>query len=978
MPNSKPKKVAKSAKSHKVTKPSKTVKIKKAAKVAKSAKIPKLKATAKPKASSEPQTKVKTKSKKIENLELFSANELSNEPSKEPTNKTLREPIGKSATKKSQEAADKSIKSKTTSESPNKSAEKSPGEPQIESSNKPPAEPPQESTIAMGHIEHRGISDEMENSYLEYAMSVIVSRALPDVRDGLKPVHRRILHAMNEIGLKSSGSFRKSAAVVGEVLAKYHPHGDTAVYDSMVRMAQEFAMRYTLVRGQGNFGSIDGDSPAAMRYTEAKMEKITDEMLEDIDKETVTWRDNYDGRYKEPAVLPTKLPQLLLNGSTGIAVGMATSIPPHNLGEVIDGVLHLSNNPNATIDDLMQFIKGPDFPTGGLIYSIEDIKQTYVTGRGGMVVRAKTEIIEKKGGRFDILVTEIPYQVNKSVLITKIAELVQDKKIVGISDIRDESNKDGIRVVIELKKDSYPKKILNQLFKYTQLQSAFNMNMIALVDEIQPHLLDLKQVLEHFITHRKEVITRRTTFELKVAKAREHILEGLKTAIDDIDEVIKLIKKSSTKEEALDGLMKKFKLTELQGKAILEMKLQTLAGLERKKIEDELKEKLELIEHLEGILASTAKVLKIMQDELKDIKEKYNDERRTQIIPQAVNSISQKDTIPNEPVIVLLSRENYIKCVPVNTFKAQKRGGKGIIGGTTKEEDEIKLIMNAHNHDELLYFTNKGRVFRLPVYEIPKASRQAKGQAIVNLLQLQENEYVTSISNTGSNFTGQYLFMATKQGTIKKTPVEDFKNVRKSGLIAIKLRPNDSLEWVRETSKGNEVIIVTKNGKCIRFNEEDARPLGRASIGVRGIRVKAGDEVVEMDTIKDPENTELLVMMENGLGKMTQIQDYRFQARGGSGVKTANITTKTGRIIGAKTIGKDTNGDLIIISKSGQTIRLHTKHIPSQGRATQGVYLMRMKLNDKVASISLIENVAGEEEQSSEQQETLVEVNTAA
>jgi DNA gyrase subunit A len=813
------------------------------------------------------------------------------------------------------------------------------------------------------NVNNKNISEEMETSYLEYAMSVIVSRALPDVRDGLKPVHRRILYAMNEMGLKSSSSFRKSAAVVGEVLAKYHPHGDAAVYDSMVRMAQDFAMRYPLVRGQGNFGSIDGDSAAAMRYTEAKMEKITDEMMTDIDKETVNWRPNYDGRFKEPIVLPTKLPQLLLNGTTGIAVGMATSIPPHNLGEVIDGVMHLSNNPEATIEELMEFIKGPDFPTGGLIYNTEDIKTAYMTGRGGMVTRAKTQIVEKKGGKFVIIVTEIPYQVNKANLVSKIADLVRDKKILGITDLRDESNKDGIRIVIELKKDGYPKKILNQLFKYTQLQTSFNMNMIALVDEIQPHLLDLKQVLEHFITHRKEVIRRRTEYDLKIAKARAHILEGLKIAIDNIDEVIATIRKSETKELALGQLMKRFALSEEQGKAILEMKLQTLAGLERQKIEDELKEKIALIAELESILSSTKKILKIMQDELAEIKEKYAEKRKTEIITNAINSISQKDTIPNAEMIVMLSKENYIKRVPISTFKAQHRGGKGIIGGTTKEDDEIKLIRYGKNHDELLYFTNKGRVFKLPVYEIPSGATRSKGQAVVNILQLQNDEHVTSILNTQEKFTGEYLFMATKQGTIKKTAIKDFQNVRKSGLIAIKLRETDSLEWVKEASVNNEIIIVTKNGKCIRFNEKDARPMGRPSIGVRGIRLKDKDEVVEMDVIPDPETCEILVVMENGLGKMTKIINYRLQTRGGSGVKTANITTKTGKVIGAKIIGKDTDADLIMMSKAGQVIRLHSSNIPSQGRATQGVYLMRMKPSDKVASISLLSILKTEEEE---------------
>lgn len=814
------------------------------------------------------------------------------------------------------------------------------------------------------NVQPKNITTEMESSYLEYAMSVIVSRALPDVRDGLKPVHRRILHAMNELGLRSSGSFRKSATVVGEVLGKYHPHGDSAVYDSMVRMAQDFSMRYELVRGQGNFGSIDGDSAAAMRYTEAKLEKISDEMLGDIEKETVSWRDNYDGRHKEPTVLPTKIPQLLLNGTTGIAVGMATSIPPHNLGEIIDALMLLSSNPDATLDDLMQHIKGPDFPTGGIIYNKEDIKTAYATGRGGMVVRARTDIVEKKGGRFDIIVHEIPYQVNKSNLITKIAELVRDKKVVGITDIRDESNKDGIRVVIELKKDSYPKKILNQLFKYTQLQSSFNMNMIALVDEIQPHLLDLKQVLEHFITHRKVVITKRTEYELKIAKARAHILEGLKIALDSIDLVIATIRKSPTKEEALVELMKKFKLSEEQGKAILEMRLQTLAGLERQKIEDELAEKLALIGDLEAILADEKKVKKIMENEMAEIKEKYNDPRRTEVVEYAVNSISRKDTIPNEPVIVTLSKENYIKRLDVASFRTQNRGGKGVIGGATKEEDEVKIIRFAHNHDELLYFTNRGRVFKLPVFEIPKSSRQAKGQAIVNLLQLQDDEVVTAILQTGEQFKGQYLLMATKKGTVKKTPVADFGNVRKTGLIAIKLRDDDSLEWVKEGQEKDEAIIVTREGKCIRFQNKDVRPMGRASIGVRGIKLKNTDEVVEMDVVPDPENNELLVIMANGLGKMTKIGSYRSQGRGGTGVKTATITAKTGKLVGAKVINHDMDADLIIISKAGQTIRLHIKQIPSQGRATQGVYLMRMKPNDLVASISLIENIevpAGQE-----------------
>jgi len=808
------------------------------------------------------------------------------------------------------------------------------------------------------NIKNIEIVSEMEKSYLTYAMSVIVQRALPDVRDGLKPVHRRILYAMHTMGLKSSSKFRKSATVVGEVIGKYHPHGDSAVYDSMVRMAQDFAMRYQLVRGQGNFGSIDGDNAAAMRYTEAKMEKITDELLADIDKETIDWRENYDGSLKEPTVLPSKIPNLLLNGSTGIAVGMATSIPPHNLGELVDGIMHLSNNPDATIDDLMQFIKGPDFPTAGIMYSIEDIKRTYTTGRGGIVTRGKTEIVERKNGKFDIIISEIPYMVNKANMISKMAELVRDKKIIGITDIRDESNKDGIRVVIELKKDSYPKKILNQLFKYTQLQSQFNMNMIALVDEKQPHLLDLKQVLAYFIDHRKIVIRRRTEYELKIAKARAHILEGLKIALDSIDEVIETIRRSDTKEDALEALMSKFKLTEIQGKAILEMKLQTLAGLERQKIENELAEKLALITELEGILASEEKILKIMQDELAELKEKYADERRTQIIPHAVNQISAKDTIPNEAMIVMLTKENYIKSLQENTFRTQKRGGKGVIGAQTKDEDEIKIIRFANNLDELLYFTNTGRVFRLPVYEIPRASRNAKGQPIVNLLQLQKDEIITSILNIGEKFTGKYLAMATKNGVIKKTAIEDFKNVRKTGLIAIKLRDNDSLEWVKETQGNDEIMLITKNGMSIRFNENDVRSMGRSATGVRGIKLKKDDKVVEMDSIKDSKTARLFVVMENGRGKMSSVNDYRTQSRGGSGVKTAKLNEKTGKIVGAKIMTENEKSDLIMISKHNQVIRMNSKSIPIQGRTTQGVTLMRfVNKDDKVASLSFIESV---------------------
>ncbi len=800
----------------------------------------------------------------------------------------------------------------------------------------------------------RNISTEMESSYLDYAMSVIVQRALPDVRDGLKPVHRRILYAMHEKGLRSSASSKKSAAVVGEVLGKYHPHGDAPVYGAMVRMAQDFAMRYILVNGQGNFGSIDGDNPAAMRYTEAKMAKIADEMLADIDKNTVEWADNYDASTQEPRVLPAKIPNLLLNGTSGIAVGMATSIPPHNLKEVSEGMLHLIEHPEASIDDLMQFIKGPDFPTAGIIYDNSAIRNAYTTGRGGVVMRARATIEERKGGKFQIIVTEIPYQVNKSDLILKIADLVRDKKIVGISDIRDESKKD-IRIVIELKKEAYPKKLLNQLYKMTTMQSTFNFNMIALVDGLQPKLLDLKQILEHFIVHRQTVVRRRTEYDLGVAKARAHILEGLKIALDHIEEIIAVIRKSETKEEAAIALMKKFKLSELQVKAILEMKLSTLAGLERKKIEDELAEKLALIDELEGILGSAKKIINIVKAETKEIIANYQDVRRTEINANAIGKFSSKDTIPNEPMIVMMSKENYIKRIPSNTFQAQGRGGKGIIGATTKEEDEISSLVQCNNHDELLFFTNLGRVFKLPVYELPQTSRTAKGMAVVNLLQLIDKEMVTAILPTGEKLTGKHLFMCTTKGTVKKTKIDDFASVRKSGLIAIKLREGDHLNWVKQIDDKYETIIVTREGKSIRFKEEDVSATGRASMGVRGIRVKDGDEVVDMDVTRNSATSDLLVIMENGLGKSSPITQYRLQTRGGSGVKTANITAKTGKIVGAKIIEEDSTSDLIIISKNGQVIRLNLKAIPTQGRTTSGVYLMRMNDSDIVASTTIVE-----------------------
>ncbi|MCK5602569.1 DNA gyrase subunit A, partial [Candidatus Pacearchaeota archaeon] len=709
-----------------------------------------------------------------------------------------------------------------------------------------------------------------------------------------------------------------------------------------------------------------GDNAAAMRYTEAKMQKVADEMLADIEKDTVNFRPNYDGRLKEPVVLPSRTPTLLLNGTMGIAVGMATNIPPHNLTEVMGAVLHLIKDPEATIEDLMQFIKGPDFPTGGMVYDIEAIKTAYATGRGSVIMRGRAEIEEMKSGKFRIIITEIPYQVNKASLVEKIANLVQSKVITGISDLRDESSRKGVRVVVELKRDAYPKKVLNHLYKHTQLQTSFGFNVIGLVNGIQPRLLDIKVILEQFIGHRQEVVRRRTEFELKVAKARAHILEGLKIALDHIDEVITLIKKSATKEDAKEGLMEKFKLTEIQAKAILEMRLQTLAGLERQKIEDELKVKLDFIAECEGILGDPQKVLDIITGETNDIVERYGDDRRTEVIPHAIGQFDVKSLIPDEPMVVILTEGGYVKRISPTVYRTQGRGGKGVIGMGTKEEDEITQILHTRTHNNLLFFTDKGRVFRLPVYEIPQASRTARGQAIVNLLQL-DNENATVMFDDSKQEGSEYLTMTTTSGTIKKTKIEDFKKVRKSGLIAIKLRDGDLLRWVKPTKEGDQVVIVTREGKCIRFKQGDVRSMGRNSMGVRGIRLKSDDTVVQMDVINDEETSKLLVVMENGLSKSTKVSNYRFQARGGTGVKTATLTPRTGKIVGARILQDGMVGDLIVISKEGQMIRLPLNEIPTSGRATQGVYIMRMKAKDKVASISLI--IEDEEEKSEDEQQ---------
>ncbi len=820
----------------------------------------------------------------------------------------------------------------------------------------------------IGYIKPRDINAEMQESYLDYAMSVIVARALPDVRDGLKPVHRRILYAMDKLGLRSGSRYRKSATVVGEVLGKYHPHGDAAVYESMVRMAQSWSMRYTLVDGQGNFGSMDGDSAAAMRYTEAKMAKISEEMLADIDKDTVDFVPNYDGSQKEPQVLPAKVPNLLLNGQIGIAVGMATAIPPHNLGELVDATTELIDSSDATVEDLMEHVKGPDFPTGGIIYNIDEIKAAYSTGRGKIVMRGVAVIEEGKRDNFKIIISELPYQVNKATLIEKIAELVKEKKIVGVSDLRDESDRKGVRVVVDIKKDAHANKILNQLYKMTQLQSAFHVNMIALVDGgLQPKILSLKNVLEEFIKHRFEVVTRRTQFELDKAKARAHILEGLLIALKNINEVIETIKKSKDKEVAKVNLIKKFKLSEIQAQAILDMRLQTLAGLERQKIQDEYNELQKLIAKLEDILAHPKKIYGIIKDELAEVKDKYGDERRTKVVATGIDSFSDKDLIPNEEVIVTMTKGNYIKKIPVTTYRAQHRGGKGVVGMKTKEEDLVTHMMFAKSHDNILFFTNKGRVFQTPAYELPTASRIAKGQPIVNVLQLAPEETVTAIINVPEEKEGKYLMMATKKGTVKKTPLEAFLNIRKTGIIAIGIDKKDELKWVKMTDGKSDIILATKNSLAIRFNEKDVRPMGRAARGVRGIRLKSDDEVVGMDPIVP--GGELLVVMENGYGKRTKLEQFTSHRRGGVGIKAGVVTKKTGKTVDVRVIVDD-EGDLVIVSAQGVIIRTPLANISKIGRATQGVRIMRLDDSDKVASVACIV----EDEDENKQQEMPLEM----
>ena len=803
-------------------------------------------------------------------------------------------------------------------------------------------------------IEPRTVEHIMEDNYLRYSMSVIVSRALPDVRDGLKPVHRRILYAMNVNGWRSTGSTVKSARVTGDVMGKYHPHGNAAIYDAMARMAQPWSLRYMLIQGQGNFGSMDGDPPAAERYTEAKMARLADELLVDIDKETVEFRDTYDGSRQEPSVLPAKLPNLLLNGQLGIAVGMATNIPPHNLSELIDATIEQIDNPEATLDDLLKHVQGPDFPTGGIVYGKDSLRTAYATGKGGVVVRGVAEIAENNKGRHQIIITEIPYGLNKASLLEKIGELHHDKKVIGISDLRDESARGNVRIVVDLKKDAYPKKLLNQLYKLTSLQTTFHYNMLALIDGIQPRILGLQDIIQEHIKHRQVVVRRRTEYELRKAKERAHVLEGLKIALDHIDEVISTIRSSQTTDEAQNNLMERFKLSEIQAKAILAMQLRTLAGLERQKIEDELAELLKTIAELENILADEKRILKIVKDELVQLKKQYGDERRTKIVPQELDRMSDEDLVPDEQVVVTLTSANYIKRSPIAEYKRQGRGGKGRRGMTTREEDVIEHLINASTHDYLLFFTNKGRVFRLKTYEVPASSLSAKGVAIVNLLQLQPEELVSAVINVSKqdNAKGN-LMMCTTHGVVKKTPFEQYTNVRSNGLITINLDDGDELKWIRMTNGDNEVVISTAQGQAIRFHEKDVRPMGRVSRGVRGIRLRSGDGVIGMDIVQP--GSSIFVISRYGYGKRTKIAQFTAHARGGVGIRSAIVNAKTGNLIGVKTLTGDESQEVIIVSSQGQTIRLGLNDIPELGRATQGVRIMRLNNGDEVVSLALVD-----------------------
>ena len=796
-------------------------------------------------------------------------------------------------------------------------------------------------------VKEVNISHEMRTSFMDYAMSVIVSRALPDVRDGLKPVHRRILYAMNDLGITADKAYKKSARIVGEVIGKYHPHGDSAVYDTMVRMAQDFNFRYMLVDGHGNFGSVDGDAAAAMRYTEARMSKISMEILRDINKDTIDFQENYDGSEKEPVVLPSRFPNLLVNGAAGIAVGMATNIPPHQLGEVIDGVLELSKNPDITIPELMEFIPGPDFPTAGQILGRSGIRKAYETGRGSITVRAKANIEEDKNGKQSIIISEIPYQVNKAKLIEKIAELVRDKKIEGITDLRDESDRNGMRIVIELRRDVNSNVLLNNLYKQTALQTSFGINLLALVDG-RPKVLNLKQALQHYLDHQKVVIRRRTAFELRRAEARAHILEGLRIALDHLDEVINLIRNSKTTDIARQGLMENFDLSQKQAQAILDMRLQRLTGLEREKIEEEYQELIKLIAELKAILADEEKVLEIIREELLEIKEKFNDERRTEIVAGGIDMIEDEDLIPEEDIVITLTHHGYIKRLPLSTYRSQRRGGRGIQGMGTNEDDFVEHLLTTSTHDTILFFSNKGKVYRIKGYEIPEFGRTAKGIPIINLLEIEKDEWINAVIPIKEFADDWFLFFTTKQGISKRSPLSSFANIRKGGLIALNLKENDELISVGLTDGNKEIMIGTKNGMLIRFHEQEVRSMGRTATGVKGINLSDDDQVVGMEILD--ENMDVLTVTKNGYGKRTPISEYRVQSRGGKGLRTCNITEKNGLVVSVKAVTD--KEDLMIITESGVLIRMSVNDISKMGRYTQGVRLIRLGENEAVATVA--------------------------
>lgn len=815
-------------------------------------------------------------------------------------------------------------------------------------------ENPAENNLEEKGIISENISSQMERSFLDYAMSVITDRALPDVRDGLKPVHRRILYAMHGMGLVSSAKFRKSATVVGEVLGKYHPHGDVAVYESMVKMTQDFTMRYPLVMGQGNFGSIDGDSPAAMRYTEAKMAKLSNELLKDIEKDTVNFIPNYDGTIKEPKVLPAAVPNVLLNGTLGIAVGMATNIPPHNLNEVVDATIHLIDNKDATTEDLLQFVKGPDFPLGGIIFDQKAISHAYANGRGGVICRGKAEVVENKSDNFQIVISSLPFRVNKADLVMKIADLHRNKKIEGIKGLRDESTKD-IRVVIDLKPGTHPQKVLNALYKHTQLEDTFHFNLVCLVDGV-PQTLSLKPILEEFISHRQEIVTRRTQFELRKAEAREHILIGLKKALDHIDKIIKLIKASKDTATAKLNLMKTFKFSEIQAQAILDMKLQKLAGLERKKIEDELAEIQKFIKELKDLLKSPKKILDVIKKEMREVVEKYGDERRTKVVKSGIKSISVEDLVPDEENVLIYTSGGYIKRTNPDEFKKQKRGGVGVVDLKAKEEDFVTTFLTTSTHSDLLFFSDKGKAYQIKMYDVPEGKRATRGKSIMNFLQIESDEKITSIlpMPKDTKRSDLSLLMVTKNGVVKKTDAGSFHDVRRNGLIAIKLKQDDALISAEFVEKGDNVVLATSKGQSIRFKESDARAMGRSAGGVTGMRLCKGDFIVGADVIKkEDKNPDFFVISENGFGKKTNLKEYKVQKRGGSGIKTMKVTEKTGALMASKVLTEE-HDEIAAISKNGQVIRVDAKEIPSLGRQTQGVKIMKLRAGDNIASLTCL------------------------